>query len=772
MDQNDNELKNKLEAVQKELTVTERRLHQMTLEKQRLEQSFDWKVFQGFRRTVNRLLPQGSLRFKLAQQLLAIPIALKKHGLGAALHESRSFLAVLGGCFLRLFSFRKRAMKLTPPDISEKPLKAHNEGVDIVICVHNAPEDVRRCITSLIAHTLPPYHIILVDDGSAAETAAYLRDIAENQGAELIRNDQAKGYTLAANQGMRASQNSLVVLLNSDTIVSSGWLDRLIRCAATSPKICAAGPLSNTASWQSVPELFLDNGDWHDNPLPPGYSVEDVGRILATAASPVYPRIPFLNGFCMLIKKRALKSIGLFDEETFGAGYGEENDFALRAAAKGWQMAIADDAYVFHAQSKSYSHERRLELARRSDEKLVAKHGTSRKDAGLLVCQHDRVLTGMRARAAVMFERDKLLKNGLERFEAKRVLFLLPIMGAGGGGHVIVQEAAAMRRMGVDASIVNLELHREIFEREYPDIGVPVIYVHDAETDIDYRDFDAVIATHYMSVTWMHTITAAVPEIIPGYYVQDYEPFFYQPKSLEYMTARKSYKVPDRTRVFVKTGWVRDTLLKEENLESCLIGPGVESSLFRPRPPSREIMPATLNILAMVRPITPRRAPQLTMRVLKRIAEKYGKRVSLHIFGCSGADPDFMALERGFAFTNHGSLDRLQTAALMNQMDIFADFSTFQAMGLTALEAMASGAAVIVPQNGGATEYAVHEENALVIDSSDEEQCFQALCRLVDDRKLALNLQQAGAYAACRFYPEKAAFNILSSLFETESLCD
>jgi glycosyltransferase involved in cell wall biosynthesis len=330
---------------------------------------------------------------------------------------------------------------------------------------------------------------------------------------------------------------------------------------------------------------------------------------------------------------------------------------------------------------------------------------------------------------------------------------------------VVIQEAAAMRRMGVDAQLVNLVPNRPVFDREYPDIEMPVLYVNDPERDIDYADYDAVIATHYMSANWTRSIVAACPTIVPGYYIQDYEPFFYPVQSLEHMLARKSYLVPEGTRCFVKTQWVHDTLLAEEDLTSKVIGPSVESALFRPRVPSRPVQPASLRLVAMVRPITPRRAPGLTMRVLSQLATKYGRSLDIHIFGCSAADPDFLKLERDFEYTHWGILDRGRVASLLGQMDIFADFSSFQAMGLTALEAMASGLAVVVPQRGGASDFAQHEVNALVIDTSDEDQCLAAITRLVDDRNLTLALQQEAVRTAHAHFAERAALNILNELF-------
>jgi len=60
-----------------------------------------------------------------------------------------------------------------------------------------------------------------------------------------------------------------------------------------------------------------------------------------------------LNGFCLAIKRTLITDIGIFDEEAFGEGYGEENDYCLRAVKAGWQLAVADDTYIYHAQSRS-----------------------------------------------------------------------------------------------------------------------------------------------------------------------------------------------------------------------------------------------------------------------------------------------------------------------------------------------------------------------------------------------------------------------------------
>jgi glycosyltransferase involved in cell wall biosynthesis len=108
---------------------------------------------------------------------------------------------------------------------------------------------------------------------------------------------------------------------------------------------------------------------------------------------------------------------------------------------------------------------------------------------------------------------------------------------------------------------------------------------------------------------------------------------------------------------------------------------------------------------------------------------------------------------------------RPELASLMNEIDVFADFSSFQAMGLAALEAMASGAAVIVPKNGGATSFARHDVNSLVIDTSTAASCRAALERLHGDRGLLGRLAERATEDACAHHAEGAAHRVLAALF-------
>src|SRR5687767_3249420 len=117
---------------------------------------------------------------------------------------------------------------------------------EVVICVHDALEHVRRCLASVIAYTDRRHRLIIVDDASGPPCRRQLDEfVAVHPATDLLRNDSRLGYTKSANRGLRQSRAPLVVLLNSDTIVTPHWLERLLECAESNAKIGIVGPLSN-----------------------------------------------------------------------------------------------------------------------------------------------------------------------------------------------------------------------------------------------------------------------------------------------------------------------------------------------------------------------------------------------------------------------------------------------------------------------------------------------------------------------------------------------
>jgi len=254
---------------------------------------------------------------------------------------------------------------------------------------------------------------------------------------------------------------------------------------------------------------------------------------------------------------------------------------------------------------------------------------------------------------------------------------------------------------------------------------------------------------------------------VRGYYIQGFEPLMYEPGSSDYQVALESYSLlPDLVR-FTKTDWTERMVFQNTGKHSQVIGVSLDIDLYRPRPfGDLENKLRPVRISAMIRPEAPYREPEKTMQLLKDAVREFGGRVEVCLFGTRRENPAFLALPHDFPWTLYGVLSQEKVAALLSQTDIFIDYSSHQAMGLTALEAMACGNAVIVPEHGGAVSFARQEQNSLVVDTTVYDNVLQALKRLVQDELLRKQIQRNAIYDACAYYPERAALNILNVLFE------
>lgn len=221
-------------------------------------------------------------------------------------------------------------------------------GVTVVVPVYNAAAELADCLASL-ERTLPDHAaVLLADDASPhpAVRAVCERFLRGRGRARYLRRESNLGFVGNVNAAFRETAPDDVVLLNSDTVTTLGWLDRLRRAAA-GDRVATATPWSNNAEICSFPR-FCEANPVPDDP-------EAVAAAAATAGRPEYPGLPTGVGFCMYLRRDALDALGDFDAATFGRGYGEENDFCLRAAAHGWRNVLCDDAYVVHAGGASFA---------------------------------------------------------------------------------------------------------------------------------------------------------------------------------------------------------------------------------------------------------------------------------------------------------------------------------------------------------------------------------------------------------------------------------
>jgi len=253
--------------------------------------------------------------------------------------------------------------------------------VEIVICVHNALEYLKNCLESISINTIIEHNIILIDDCSEKETEVYLKSYCTQNNVSLTRNEIRLGYTKSVNIALKSSSSEYVVLLNSDTIVTKNWIEKMLNLYKREHKLALVGPLSNAASFQSILTVYDTDFSYSINSIPSGFSVESFSTFCERNSLRRFPEVPFLNGFCMMLRTSIIKDIGVFDEYCFPDGYGEEIDFCLRVRLYGYSIRVADDTYVYHHKSKSYGGEMRNILAKEGRAALYKKYGQTKIDA-------------------------------------------------------------------------------------------------------------------------------------------------------------------------------------------------------------------------------------------------------------------------------------------------------------------------------------------------------------------------------------------------------
>lgn len=232
--------------------------------------------------------------------------------------------------------------------------------VDIIIPIYNAYDDLNICLESLYKNTdLKKNRLILINDKSSDERMRPYLDSQKKENVIVIHNEENQGFSGNINIGMAQSEENDVILLNSDTILTKGWVEKMVECAYANPSTGTVTPLSNNATLCSVPEFC------EENRLPEGMTVEEAGELIERISFKRYPVITVAHGFCMLIKREVIKKIGNFDAATFEKGYGEENDFCNRAMQLGYQNVMCDNTYIYHSGTKSF-------LSKEKEERILA----------------------------------------------------------------------------------------------------------------------------------------------------------------------------------------------------------------------------------------------------------------------------------------------------------------------------------------------------------------------------------------------------------------
>jgi GT2 family glycosyltransferase len=275
----------------------------------------------------------------------------------------------------RIFGLRvagnERAREHTQAEIGSP----QSAGPTVIVPVYADYPATRACLDSLLAAVKgsPTSRILLVDDATPDKAInRYLADLQGHPLIEILTNRENAGFVGSVNRALSQIKGGDVVLLNSDTVVPIGFVERLAEAARSASDIGTVTPLSNNGEFSSFPIPNQANDS---------LSAEDTSHIDRTAEAAnrgVVVGIPSGVGFCLYITRACLQAVGGLSER-YQRGYLEDADFCLRARENGFRNVCAPSVYVHHEGSRSFQADKRS-LVLRNLEVLDAKFPSYRSE--------------------------------------------------------------------------------------------------------------------------------------------------------------------------------------------------------------------------------------------------------------------------------------------------------------------------------------------------------------------------------------------------------
>jgi GT2 family glycosyltransferase/glycosyltransferase involved in cell wall biosynthesis len=589
--------------------------------------------------------------------------------------------------------------------------RAHGTPVTIVLPTYGPPDDLVTAVES-IRRTTPKdkVHIVIADDGSAPEHVERLRQIP---GVRLVLGEANAGFAANSNRGIAAADPQYdVVLLNSDVVAMPDWLACLQYAAYTDDDVGVVG------AKLLYPDGRIQHAGVHRNLGAPQW-FDHRYRFKPAHYGPANVTAPALavTGACMYVKREVIDSIGSLDER-YPMAY-EDVDWCLRAWQAGYRVLYYPPATLQHRESTT--------------------RGTAfgpREQAS-----QDAFWSRWRT---FFDERDVRAGNG-----KLRVVYVTEDTGVGGGHRDIFEHLNRLQERGHDVRLFTLG-------------GQPDWFPLQASV-VTFEDYDALTTAlaeedAIKIATWWNTAAAvwrgSVRRGIPVFFVQDIETSYYPDDERMRDHVLASYR--EEFHYMTISGWNRDRL-RELGLEAELMPPGIDLATFRPLD---DVERGDAMLLALGR-TNPLKNLPLTLDAWKALPEP---RPELTLFGI---EPE-IGREHGTAYVEAPSDEHVNE--LFNQAAVFVQTSVHEGFCLPALEAMATGGAVVCTDAHGNRDFCRDGENCLMPQPTAAS-VRDAMARLLADPALRQRLGEEGRRTAADYAWEKR-IDALESFLEALARVD
>ena len=601
--------------------------------------------------------------------------------------------------------------------------------VGVVVTVHNALLATSLCMRALaemdFGGGLNP-RIYIVDDCSAPFVSDAVAKFAKSHRWKLMHNVKRLGYTRTVNLGVKQAYKDgceWVATLNSDTLVTNGWLHRMVRAGESDDKIGLVGPYSNQGVHLSVPQFLMQGED----PV-------SLAEKFAFTSKRLYPEALSPTGFCLLIRKAAWDKCGPFDYETYGEAYGEETEFWAQWIKAGGRAVLADDAFVWHQGHASYGAEQGHVAEGFAIKTFKARHGD--------LLNAEAAKFNATSRENIFYQAARTPHRVCST--RPRLAFFLHEYGLYGGVLAITNIVNRLIVKGWDARLAVRVVRNKAMDA-LPILTHPVPFGSKA-TFINHFAEEVFSEGILCATVWDTALPVAEvarknPGIKPCYFVQDDETTFTDGADDRFVAEQpvvESYGVIEKK--IINSQWVKNRIEGEHKQSGCVYIPvGVDTDLFYPR----QRKDKTPTVLFFCRPETPRRGADLVGRVCTELASRFP---DVRLISYGGTVADYPA-----TVGQLGTIPQEKVAELYSQADVFLEASHTQGFGLQGLEAMAAGCALVSTKNRGIDNYGRDGENCLLVNIGDESASVSAIMELIQNSGKREQLVSAGYDTAREF---------------------
>ena len=218
----------------------------------------------------------------------------------------------------------------------------------IVIVSHNTKSELENCLHSVHTHAPHvPYEIVVVDNASNDGSVDAVR--ARWPEVRVRALDSNRGFAHANNEGIRDTTGQLILLLNPDTVVPAGAIDRLVQAVRELPGAAIVGPRLVDANGRA--ELSYGRMIGPLNELRQKAILKFAGRERLEALTSAPREVDWVSGACLLVRRHDAETAGLLDERYFM--YCEDVDFCAAVRAAGGRVYFTPAAEIVHLRGRS-----------------------------------------------------------------------------------------------------------------------------------------------------------------------------------------------------------------------------------------------------------------------------------------------------------------------------------------------------------------------------------------------------------------------------------